>query len=79
MRFKLLVDVDVQAVAHLGLIVRGVVRRVTLHYLGRMALQLRDVLTTSVSIQHFSRLLGHRLDVLPFTVEDTSVRNSQNK
>ena len=43
MRFKLPVDVDVQVVAHLGLIVRGVVRRVTLHYLGRMDLQLEEM------------------------------------
>ena len=43
MRFKLPVYVDVQVVAHLGLIVREVVRRVTLHYLGRMALQLEEM------------------------------------
>ena len=39
----MLIDVDVQVVAHLRLIVREVVRKVTLQYLGRMALQLKEM------------------------------------
>ena len=69
----------------LGLLtVRGVVRRVTLHYMGRTDLHLEEMfLQLEYFHSMFSQLvdprLEHRLDVLPFSVEDTNAKNSQNK
>ena len=49
MRFKFPVDVDIQVVAHLGLTVRGVVRRVNVALLGTDGPSVRrNVLTTRV-------------------------------